>query len=483
MGKENILINIVIMGHVDSGKSTLSGHLVYKCGVIDKQTIEKFEKEASEMGMGSFKYAWIMNKMKPSRERGISIDTSLCKFETNEYNVTVIDASGYRDYIKNMITGISQADCAVLVVSASVGEFEAGFSKYDQTREHALLAYTLGAKQMIVILNKMDTTEPQFSEECFNEIKSEVSTYIKKIGYQPETVPFILISAWYGDNIITASENMSWYKGWSIVRKEGNATGKTLLEALDAIIPPQRPTDTPLRLSIQDVYKIGDIDTVLVGRVETGILKPSMAVNFAPSNLTAVVRSIEMDHTELEDIYYLNLFTYIYYFLLFVEALPGCNVSFNVQGVSAKDLRRGFVCSDSKNDPSQGALSFTAQVFVLNHPSQIRQGYTPVLDCHTSHIACKFAELISKIDRRSGQVLEEAPKCLKSGESGIVKLIPTKPMRVEKYVDYPPLVHFIVRDMCQTVAVGVIKDVEKKTSSFDKIVKMTNSIAMQKDKK
>ncbi|CAF0796419.1 unnamed protein product [Adineta steineri] len=436
MGKEKILINIVIMGHVDSGKSTLSGHLVYKCGVIDKQTIEKFEKEASEMGMGSFKYAWIMNKMKPSRERGISIDTSLCKFETNEYNVTVIDASGYRDYIKNMITGISQADCVVLVVSASVGEFEADFSKYDQTREHALLAYTLGAKQMIVILNQMDTTEPQFSEECFNEIK------------------------------------------------KGNATGKTLLETLDAIIPPQRPTDTPLRLSIQDVYKIGDIDTVLVGRVETGILKPNMIVSFAPSsNLTAVVRSIEMDHTELEDIYYLNLFTYIYYFLLFVEALPGCNVSFNVQGVSAKDLRRGFVCSDSKNDPSQGALSFTAQVFILNHPSQISQGYTPILDCHTSHIACKFAELISKIDRRSGQVIEEAPKCLKSGESGIVKLIPTKPMCVEKYVDYPPLGHFIVRDMCRTVAVGVIKDVFFSTSSFDKIVKMTNSIAMQKDKK
>ncbi|CAF1033548.1 unnamed protein product [Adineta steineri] len=466
MSKEKSLINIVIMGHVDSGKSTLSGHLLYKCGGIDKRTIEKFEKEIAEMGKGSFKYAWIMDKVKPSRERGITIDISLCKFETNAYNVTIADASGYRDYIKNMITRTSQADCAILVVAAGLGEFEAGFSKYGQTREHALLAYTLGVRQMIVIVNKMDTTEPQFSEERFNEIKSEVSTYIKKIGYQPETVPFVPISGWYGDNMITASENMPWYKGWSVVRKEGNATGKTLLEALDAIIPPQLPIDRPLRIPIQDVHKLGDIDTVLVGRVETGILKPNMIVNFAPSsNLTAEVRSIEMHYNELE------------------EALPGCNVSFNVHGVSAKDLRRGFVCSDSKNVPAQEALSFIAQVIVLNHPGQISQGYTPVIDCHTSHIACKFAELISKIDRRSGQVIEEAPKYLKSGDTGIVKLIPTNPMCVEKYADYPPLGHFVVKDMRQTVAVGVIKDVEKKASSFDKMVKMTNAAAVNKDKK
>ncbi|CAF1058393.1 unnamed protein product [Adineta steineri] len=466
MGKEKTLINIVIIGHVDSGKSTSSGHLVYKCGGIDKRTIEKFEKEAAEMGKGSFKYAWVMDKVKSSRERGITIDISLCKFETNAYNVTIIDAPGHRDFIKNMITGTSQADCAVLVVSASSGEFEAGICKDGQTREHALLAYTLGVRQMIVIVNKMDTTEPQFSEARFNEIKNEVSAYIKKIGYQPETVPFVPISGWYGDNMITASENMPWYKGWSVVRKEGNATGKTLLEALDAILPPQRATDKPLRLPIQDVYKIGGIGTVPVGRVETGILKPNMVVNFAPSTLTAEVRSIEMHHDDLQ------------------EAPPGCNVGFNVRGVSVKDLRRGFVCSDSKNDPAQETLSFTAQVIVLNHPGQISQGYAPVLDCHTSHIACKFAELISKVDRRSGKVIEEAPKCLKSGESGMVKLIPTKPMCVEKYADYPPLGRFAVRDMRQTVAVGVIKEVEKKAlSSSGKMVKTTNSAAVKKDKK
>ncbi|CAF5180142.1 unnamed protein product, partial [Rotaria magnacalcarata] len=274
MGKEKKRISIVIIGHVDSGKSTSSGHLIYKCGGIERRMIEKFEKEATEIGKGSFKYAWVMDKVKASRERGMTVDISLCKFETEASDVTIIDAPGHRDFIKNMITGTAQADCAVLVVSASVGEFEAGISKNGQTREHALLAYTLGLKQMIVAINKMDMTEPSFSEARFNEIKNEVSLYIKRIGYQPESVAFVPISGWLGDNMIESSENMPWYKGWSVERKEGTATGKTLLEALDAIVPPHRHTDKPLRLPLQDVYRIGGIGTVPVGRVETGILKP-----------------------------------------------------------------------------------------------------------------------------------------------------------------------------------------------------------------
>jgi len=444
MGKEKIHINIVVIGHVDSGKSTSTGHLIYKCGGIDKRTIEKFEKEAAEMGKGSFKYAWVLDKLKAERERGITIDISLWKFETAKYYVTIIDAPGHRDFIKNMITGTSQADCAVLVVAAGTGEFEAGISKNGQTREHALLAYTLGVKQMIVAVNKMDTTEPPYSEKRFDEIKTEVSNYIKKIGYAAQGVPFVPISGWHGDNMIEPTEKMPWYKGWSIERKEGNASGKTLLEALDSVIPPQRPTDKPLRLPLQDVYKIGGIGTVPVGRVETGILKPNMVVSFAPSNLQTEVKSIEMHHEALE------------------EAVPGDNVGFNVKNVSVKELRRGFVASDIKNDPAQETASFTAQVIVLNHPGQIGAGYAPVLDCHTAHIACKFAELLEKVDRRSGKTLEEAPKFLKSGEAAMVKMIPSKPMCVEKYADYPPLGRFAVRDMRQTVAVGVIKDVEKK---------------------
>jgi len=464
MGKEKIHINIVVIGHVDSGKSTSTGHLIYKCGGIDKRTIEKFEKEAQEMGKGSFKYAWVLDKLKAERERGITIDISLWKFETAKFYVTIIDAPGHRDFIKNMITGTSQADCAVLVVAAGVGEFEAGISKEGQTREHALLAYTLGVKQMIVAVNKMDSTEPNYSEKRYEEIKQEVSAYVKKIGYNPAAIAFVPISGWHGDNMLEASEKMPWFKGWNIERKEGNASGKTLLEALDAIVPPQRPTDRPLRLPLQDVYKIGGIGTVPVGRVETGVLKPGMVVTFAPAMVTTEVKSVEMHHEALE------------------EAVPGDNVGFNVKNLSVKDLKRGFVASDSKNDPAQESASFNAQVIVLNHPGEICAGYTPVLDCHTAHIACKFSELLEKVDRRTGKQTEDKPKSVKSGEAAIVKLIPSKPMCVEKFADYAPLGRFAVRDMRQTVAVGVIKAVEKKVGGQGKETKAAQK-ALGKDAK
>jgi elongation factor 1-alpha len=453
MGKEKTHVNLVVIGHVDSGKSTTTGHLIYKCGGIDKRTIEKFEKEAADMGKGSFKYAWVLDKLKAERERGITIDIALWKFETPKYYVTIIDAPGHRDFIKNMITGTSQADCAVLVVASGVGEFEAGISKDGQTREHALLAFTLGVKQLIVACNKMDSTEPPWSQARFEEIQKEVSGYIKKIGYTPEAVAFVPISGWHGDNMLEPSTNMPWFKGWQVTRKEGEATGKTLLEALDAIIPPSRPTDKPLRLPLQDVYKIGGIGTVPVGRVETGVLKPGMVVQFAPAMLSTEVKSVEMHHESL------------------AEAVPGDNVGFNVKSVSVKEIRRGMVCGDTKNDPPKGCESFNAQVIILNHPGEIHAGYTPVLDCHTAHIACKFNELLQKIDRRSGKALEESPKAVKSGDAAMVQLIPTKPMCVESFQEYPPLGRFAVRDMRQTVAVGVIKAVSK----VDKVGKTTKA--------
>merc|ERR1712088_1124658 len=439
MGKAKTHINIVVIGHVDSGKSTSTGHLIYKCGGIDKRTIEKFEKEAAEMGKGSFKYAWVLDKLKAERERGITIDIALWKFETTKYEVTIIDAPGHRDFIKNMITGTSQADCGVLIIAAGVGEFEAGISKNGQTREHALLAYTLGVKQLIVGVNKMDSTEPPYSEKRFKEIETEVSNYVKKVGFNPKSVAFVPISGWHGDNMIEQSSNMGWYKGWHKEVKEGKFKGTTMFEALDSIVPPQRPTDKPLRLPLQDVYKIGGIGTVPVGRVETGVIKPGMVVTFAPVMVTTEVKSVEMHHEALP------------------EATPGDNVGFNVKNVSVKDIKRGFVASDSKNKPASGCQDFTAQVIVLNHPGQICNGYSPVLDCHTAHIACKFAEIKEKVDRRTGKSTENNPKFIKSGDAAIVLLTPSKPMCVEPFTDYPPLGRFAVRDMRQTVAVGVIK--------------------------
>jgi elongation factor 1-alpha len=368
------------------------------------------------------------------------------------------DAPGHRDFIKNMITGTSQADCAILIIAAGTGEFEAGISKDGQTREHALLAYTLGVKQLIVAINKMDTTN--WSQARYEEIIKETSNFIKKVGYNPKQVAFVPISGFNGDNMLEVSTNCPWYKGWEKETKKGKSTGKTLLEAIDDIEPPQRPTDKPLRLPLQDVYKIGGIGTVPVGRIETGVLKPGMVVTFAPSNVTTEVKSVEMHHEQL------------------AEGVPGDNVGFNVKNVSVKEIRRGNVAGDSKNDPPAGAASFEAQVIVLNHPGQVGAGYAPVLDCHTAHIACKFAELKTKIDRRTGKAVEENPKFIKSGDAAIVKMIPSKPMCVESFTDYPPLGRFAVRDMRQTVAVGVIKSVEKAVAGSGKVCQCSPTIVI-----
>ncbi|XP_046326415.2 elongation factor 1-alpha, oocyte form-like [Haliotis rufescens] len=457
MGKEKTHISIVVIGHVDSGKSTTSGHLIYKCGGIDKRTIAKFEKEAQEMGKGSFKYAWVLDKLKAERERGITIDIALWKFETKKFFITIIDAPGHRDFIKNMITGTSQADCAFLIVASGPGEFESGMSIDGQTREHALLAYTLGVKQIIVGVNKMDRTVPPFSEKRFQEIVTEVKAYLKKVGFDNKSVAFVPISGWHGDNLLKESEKMPWYKGWSTEKtvsdKQVKASGKTLIEALDSIIPPERPLTKPLRLPLQHVYNIGGIGTVPVGRVETGVLKPGMIVTFAPANITTEVMSVERNHESL------------------AEALPGDNVGFNVKNISVKDIRRGNVTGNSKDDPPVTAECFDAQVIVLNHPGQIAAGYSPVLDCHTAHVACKFAELKEKVDRRNGKKLEDRPRFLKSGDAAIINLIPSKPMCVEPFAKFAPLGRFAVRDFQQTVAVGIIKEVTQKKEGPGKVTK------------
>jgi len=438
MPKDKVHVNIVVIGHVDAGKSTTTGHLIYKCGGIDKRTIEKYERESREMGKSSFKYAWILDKLKAERERGITIDIALWKFESSKFVFTIIDAPGHRDFIKNMITGTSQADVAMLVVSSAKGEFETGISETGQTREHALLAYTLGVKQMIVLVNKVDSDSVNYSQERFNEIKEEVTGYLKRIGYNPETIPFVPVSGWLGDNMIEKSENLTWY------------TGPTLFEALDSVTPPKRPSDKPLRIPLQDVYKIGGIGTVPVGRVETGVITPGLSVVFAPVGLVTEVKSIEMHHEQMD------------------KAEPGDNIGFNVKSVAVKDLRRGYVCGDSNNDPPTGVDDFTANVIILNHPGEIHAGYTPVVDCHTCHIACRFNSLLQKIDKRSGKVLEENPQFVVKGQAVNAVLVPSKKMCVESFKDYPPLGRFAVRDMRQTVAVGVIKSVNKSTGTKKK---------------
>ncbi|NPA04622.1 MAG: translation elongation factor EF-1 subunit alpha [Crenarchaeota archaeon] len=423
-------INLVVIGHVDHGKSTLVGHLLYRLGFIDEKTIKMLEEEAKKRGKESFKYAWVLDKLKEERERGVTIDLSFVKFETKKYYFTIIDAPGHRDFVKNMITGASQADAAILVVSARKGEFEAGMSPEGQTREHLILAKTMGINQIIVAVNKMDATEPPYSEKRYKQIVTILGKFMKGLGYDPTKIPFIPVSAWTGENLIERSPNMPWYKG------------PTLVEALDTYIkPPPKPIDKPLRIPIQHVYTITGVGTVPVGRVETGVLRVGDKVVFMPPGVVGEVRSIEMHHQPME------------------KAEPGDNIGFNVRGVSKKDIRRGDVAGHLDNPPTV-AEEFTARVFIIWHPSAITVGYTPVIHAHTASISARIVEIVAKLDPRTGKVVEKNPQFIKMGDAAIVRFKPIKPMVIEKYSEFPQLGRFAMRDMGKTIGIGIVTDVK-----------------------
>ncbi len=427
-------ISLVVIGHVDSGKSTTIGHLLHACKIVDDRKLDEYERESLLLGMHPCtKFAWILDGLKAEREGGKTIDLSLWKMKSSKYDYTIIDTPGHRDYVKNMITGTSQADAALLVIDASIGNFECGMGRDGQTREHALLAYALGVRKMIVCINKMDDDSVAYGEGRYNDVRESVSKCLRKVGYKMSGVAFVPISGWRGDNIVvdgsTTVNNMPWY------------SGPTLLGAMDALSPPKRPSNAPLRIPVQDVYKIGGIGTVIVGRVETGVIRPGMKIKLSPSGLFAEVRSCEVHHEERN------------------EVGPGNNVGFNVKNVSIKDVRRGDVVSDANCDPACRVSSFEAQIVVMNHPGRITVGYCPVIDTHTAHVACRFENIREKLDRRTGKVVETNPEYLRNGDAAIVTLVPTRPMCVESFAEYPPLGRFAIRDMRTTVAVGVIRSI------------------------
>ncbi|MFP4545382.1 MAG: translation elongation factor EF-1 subunit alpha [Methanomassiliicoccales archaeon] len=417
-------MNLVIIGHVDHGKSTTVGRLLLDSGHIEQHLIDKYRKMAEEKGKATFEFAWVMDSLKEERERGLTIDVAHKRFTTDKYYFTVIDAPGHRDFVKNMITGTSQADAAVMVVSAVEGP-------QAQTREHIFLARTLGVNQIIVAVNKLDAVEPPYAEERFKAVQEQMKKLLKTVGYKGDEVPIIPMSAYKGDNVTKRSENTPYYKG------------VTLFEALNNLEPTKGAEDLDLRIPIQDVYSITGIGTVPVGRVETGLLKPNMKIHFMPSDKVGEVKSIEMHHEPLS------------------QASPGDNVGFNVRGVSKTDIHRGDVGGPTSNPPTV-AKSFTAQIMVLNHPSVITIGYTPVFHCHTAQVACRFVELQKKLDPKNGQVKEENPQFLKTGDAAIVKIEPTRPMVIERAKEFPQLGRFAIRDMGATVAAGMCVDIEER---------------------
>lgn len=424
-------LNVVVMGHVDHGKSTTIGHLFYLTKTIDERTIQRYEEEAKTLGKSTFKFAWVLDKFKEERERGLTIDLSFWKFETPKYFFTVIDAPGHRDFIKNMITGTSQADGAILFISAKTGEYEAGIGPGGQTREHAFLAKTLGVSQLVVAINKMDDATVKWNQERYEDVRNGASDLLKITGYRVENISFIPTSGWTGDNLAVKSKNMPWYKG------------PTLVQALDKFTVPSKPVNKSLRLPIQDVYTITGVGTVPVGRVETGVMKVGDQIIIMPSGNRGEVRSIETHHTMIP------------------EAGPGDNIGFSVKGISRSDARRGDVIG-LVSDPPSVVKEFIGQIIVIHHPTAIATGYTPVLHSHTVTMACTFTELIQKIDPRTGQVVEEKPDYLKTGDGALVKFKPLRPIVIETYTDFPPLGRFAIRDMGSTVAAGVVREITEK---------------------
>ena len=405
-GKEHM--NLAFIGHVDHGKSTLVGHLLLQSGSIAEQQLSE----------GENKFRFVMDKLSEERDRGVTIDLAHARFDTPKFEFTIVDCPGHRDFVKNMITGASQADAAVLVVAVDDGVMP-------QTKEHAFLARTLGINQLIIGINKMDLVD--YSEEKFNELKEEISELVKTVAYKPSDINFIPLSAFEGDNIAESSPNTPWYKGPSLIK------------ALDEFTAPEKPTDLPLRVPVQDVYSITGVGTVPVGRIETGVMKKGDNVIFEPPGASGEVKSIEMHHEMLD------------------KAEPGDNVGFNVRGVGKNDIRRGDVAGHTDNAPTV-AKEFTAQIVVLQHPGVITVGYTPVFHCHTAQVACTFLELQKKLDPATRQVKEENPDFLKTGDASFVVVKPTKPMVIEKIKDIPHMGRFAIRDMGQTVAAGMCID-------------------------
>ncbi|MBN2458078.1 translation elongation factor EF-1 subunit alpha [Candidatus Woesearchaeota archaeon] len=426
MAKEKPHMNLVFIGHVDHGKSTTVGRMLFDSHNIDEQAMRKLKQKAEELGKGGFEFAFVMDNLKEERERGVTIDLAHKKFDSDKYSFTIIDAPGHKDFIKNMITGASQADAGVLVVAANDGVMA-------QTKEHVFLSRTLGVNQLIIAVNKMDMVN--YDQAKFNKVKEDVSALLKSIGYKPDDIPFVPIASLVGDNVYTKSDKIAWYDG------------KTLFQLMDELKEPEKPTTLPLRLPIQDVYNITGIGVVPVGRVETGVMKVGDKVTVVPGRegkgVPGEVKSIEMHHEQLQ------------------SAEPGDNIGFNVRGIGKKDIARGDVLGKSDNIPTV-ASEFTAQMVVLNHPTVITVGYTPVFHIHTAQVACQIVAIEKKLNPATGEVLQENPDFIKNGDAAIVRIKPIQPLVIEKQKEIPQLSRFAIRDSGATVAAGMCIDLVKK---------------------
>ena len=425
MAKTKPTINVAFVGHVDHGKSTTIGRLMFDSGKVSPEELEKLKAEAQKHGKAGFEFAFVMDKFKEERERGVTIDLAYQKLITNKYEVTIIDAPGHKDFIKNMITGASQADAAFLTVSAKDGG-------QPQTKEHVWLLRTMGVGQVAVAVNKMDVVD--YKEDAYKKTVADVSNILKQAGYKPEGTTYLAISGFKGDNVVKKSTNMPWYKG------------PTILEQMDLFTQPEKPISLPLRMPLQDVYEITGIGTVPVGKIETGIMKPGQKVLILPGRsgkgISGEVKTVEMHHEMLS------------------QAEAGDNVGVNIRGVGKKDIARGDVICDAAQ-PATIAEEFVAQIAVISHPTVIAKGYTPVFHVHTAQVPVQFIELIEKTSPDG--VTVKNPDFLKNGDVAKVRLKPIGNLVIETQAKNPHMSRFAVRDAGATVGAGVCIEVKAKT--------------------
>jgi elongation factor 1-alpha len=418
-------LSLVVCGHVDAGKSTTCGHLIFKQGGVSKREMEKLQSVAEEKGKSSFGFAYYLDTCQEERERGVTIQCNTKEFFTDKYHYTIVDAPGHKDYINNMITGSATADMGLLLVPAEKGGVEAAIAKADsklgveegQTRQHARLLYLLGVEQLIVGVNKMDACN--WSEDRFNEIKDEFSKMLQLIGFKPKRVPFIPYSGFKGDNLVEKTDNAPWYKGWvANVSPKKHVMGHTLVECLNNFIqPPTRHPELPVRLPVSSIYNIEGVGQIICGTVEQGTLKPGDEVGIVPYGLKHK-KKLSMEQHEKQ----------------LISAGPGDSVGLSIKGI-AKDekIRPGDVIYKHNEAELQPVKSFTAMVVVQEHPGILKHGYQPIVCCRTAKVACKMTKIIWKQSKKMGGHKIENPTELSQFENAEVEFEPSQPMFVEPF--------------------------------------------------
>ncbi|KAG9219330.1 hypothetical protein CCMSSC00406_0001740 [Pleurotus cornucopiae] len=420
-------LNIVFVGHVDAGKSTMGGNLLFLTGMVDKRTMEKLEREAKEAGRESWYLSWALDSTTQERSKGKTVEVGRAYFETPARRYTILDAPGHKTYVPSMISGAAQADVAILVISARKGEFETGFERGGQTREHIMLVKTAGVSKLIVAINKMDDPTVNWEESRYNEIKDRLIPFIKASGYNPKTdVYFIPVSAYTGVNLkdrVPKSVAPWW-------------TGTSFLEHMDAMPMVDRKVNAPLMMPISEKYK--DMGTIVVGKIESGHIRKGDNLVLMPNREPVEIAAM---YNEMEE--EVN------------SAMCGDNVRIRLRGVDDEDITPGFVLT-SPNKPIHAVSRFEAQLAILEHKNIICAGYSAVMHVHTLAEEVTLPALLHYFDKATGRKSKKPPQFAKKGQKIVALIETTAPVCVERFADYPQLGRFTLRDEGRTIAIGKV---------------------------